>query len=478
MFTQQRRCFWFWVLVVVSLLGFLTVKAFAQVSPAGGNWLELDGIDDYAEAPASDSLDVGDEDSENLTIEAWIYPRDFPAVPFFGENEMVIAAKSGAYRLSIQRNSSGFPGFRFEVTIDTGNKFAGVASFSRLVLYQWYHIAGVFDNSANTIALYIDGVEKVSTPVDANLKNSSEPLIVGGPPPNPDDEYFDGRIDEVRISDIARYTSDFTPPSGPFTSDGNTRGLWHFDEDVGATIFADESGNGNTLTGHNDAHTLPVHLSAFTAVSLESGVMLKWRTESEVNNMGFDIYRSDKEDSKYIKVNAKLIQGAGTDATPHDYSFTDNNVNFGQTYYYYIEDVDFAGKKSKSPILKITAGQESEVKIIDKSNIIFPSKLKTIVIPTEFALLQNYPNPFNPETWIPFALAQNAPVTISIYDTKGQLVRTLHLGTKPAGFYLTKDKAIYWDGRDNLGEKVSSGVYYYTLQAGDFNATRKLVIVK
>ena len=96
----------------------------------------------------------------------------------------------------------------------------------------------------------------------------------------------------------------------------------------------------------------------------------------------------------------------------------------------------------------------------------------------ENQLLQNYPNPFNPETWIPFKLAQDIPVTISIYDTKGQLIRTIALGNRTAGIYTTKAKAAYWDGRDSLGDKVSSGVYFYTLQAGGFRVTRKMVIMK
>jgi len=99
-------------------------------------------------------------------------------------------------------------------------------------------------------------------------------------------------------------------------------------------------------------------------------------------------------------------------------------------------------------------------------------------LPKTFALLPNYPNPFNPETWIPYHLADNSPVTISIYNSKGQLIRTIGLGNKPAGVYIAKDKAAYWDGRDNAGETVSSDLYFYTLEAGKFRSTRKMVIVK
>jgi Tol biopolymer transport system component len=93
-------------------------------------------------------------------------------------------------------------------------------------------------------------------------------------------------------------------------------------------------------------------------------------------------------------------------------------------------------------------------------------------------LLPNYPDPFNPETWIPFRLSQDSFVTISIYDGKGQFIRTINLGEKRAGSYITRDKAAYWDGKNDLGERVSSGVYFYTLQAGEFKATRRMLIVK
>ena len=90
-------------------------------------------------------------------------------------------------------------------------------------------------------------------------------------------------------------------------------------------------------------------------------------------------------------------------------------------------------------------------------------------------LLQNYPNPFNPDTWIPYTLAEENHVTVNIYAATGQLIRTLKLGKKPAGLYLSKDKAAHWDGRDDNGESVSSGVYFYTLGAGGFRVTRKMV---
>ena len=100
-------------------------------------------------------------------------------------------------------------------------------------------------------------------------------------------------------------------------------------------------------------------------------------------------------------------------------------------------------------------------------------------IPSESELLANYPNPFNPETWIPYRLAQAAEVTLDIYDTNGRLVRTIDIGFKPAAVYESRASAIYWDGRNNYGERVASGTYFYHLTAGDdYASTRRMVILK
>ena len=99
-------------------------------------------------------------------------------------------------------------------------------------------------------------------------------------------------------------------------------------------------------------------------------------------------------------------------------------------------------------------------------------------IPAETELLRNYPNPFNPETWIPYRLAEDTVVTLTIYDLNGQVVRTIDVGHQIAAVYENRSKAIYWDGRNNVGETIASGVYFYHLSAGDYSATRKMLILK
>ena len=101
-----------------------------------------------------------------------------------------------------------------------------------------------------------------------------------------------------------------------------------------------------------------------------------------------------------------------------------------------------------------------------------------MLTPKETALLPNYPNPFNPETWIPYHLAHDADVSLTIYDIDGVVVRQLDLGHWSAGYYTDRAKAAYWDGRNGWGESVASGVYFYQFSAGDYSAMRKLVILK
>ena len=113
-----------------------------------------------------------------------------------------------------------------------------------------------------------------------------------------------------------------------------------------------------------------------------------------------------------------------------------------------------------------------------KRGFVVLEQLLISLTPKETELLSNYPNPFNPETWIPYRLAEDAFVTLTIYDTMGQVVRTLDVGHRIASAYESRPKAIYWDGKNGLGEQVASGVYFYTLTAGDFSATRRMMILK
>ena len=127
----------------------------------------------------------------------------------------------------------------------------------------------------------------------------------------------------------------------------------------------------------------------------------------------------------------------------------------------------------------------AEARLADDGSIAFrqgvanlQNLLAALVVPQETALHANYPNPFNPETWIPYQLAVPAEATLTIYDMNGGVVRRLKMGYQAAGMYQSRSRALYWDGRNERGESVASGLYFYTLRAGGFTGTRKMLIRK
>ena len=146
-------------------------------------------------------------------------------------------------------------------------------------------------------------------------------------------------------------------------------------------------------------------------------------------------------------------------------------------------DLDYEEQTSYTVVVDVTDGRNGRDRITVTINITdvagaAPSIEASSIVPKKTELLTNFPNPFNPETWIPYQLANPAEVTLTIYDIRGVVVRELQLGHQPAGIYHNRSRAIHWDGRNTFGEKVATGVYFYTLKAGDFTATRKLLIRK
>ena len=198
---------------------------------------------------------------------------------------------------------------------------------------------------------------------------------------------------------------------------------------------------------------------------------------------------------------AFVVSGSLQNADPHtNYTLVAKNLRTGA-----IATEPISTAKTRSAAVwadlnrnsVIEAGDRLEVTVLDDSgNIVSGPFTHTVDIadirqaylrlslvvgdvhPEQTRLAQNFPNPFNPETWLPFQLSESSFASIQIYGASGHLVRTLDLGMKPAGFYMARSTAAYWDGRNGAGEHVASGVYYYTLKTNDFAATRKMLISK
>ncbi len=193
---------------------------------------------------------------------------------------------------------------------------------------------------------------------------------------------------------------------------------------------------------------------------------------------------------------AFIVSVAMTDHKGDDYTVTVRNLRTGAVAIDSIADSRFhAVFADLNRNTVIEAGDRVEIVIRDSSSKIVAgpvtyqigqedirSAFRDILIPYGYArpeksvLLQNYPNPFNPETWIPFHLAQDADVSVRIYDASGRLIRSLALGHKEAGIYVERDRAVYWNGKSDSGEEVASGIYFYTITAGDFSAVRKMIV--
>ena len=178
--------------------------------------------------------------------------------------------------------------------------------------------------------------------------------------------------------------------------------------------------------------------------------------------------------AKNLSTGRELTTVTGTDEMGYRMITVDIKMMRAAT----IGDILEISARSPDPYIGIAPLQYTvTTEDVKRSRIELPA-LIAYEIPTKTELLANYPNPFNPETWIPYRLAEDAFVTLTIYDSSGQVVRTLNVGHRIAAVYERRSKAIHWDGKNGLGEPVASGVYFYSLTAGDYTATRKMVILK
>ena len=215
------------------------------------------------------------------------------------------------------------------------------------------------------------------------------------------------------------------------------------------TAFTDNSLSGKATmmrftNAANDA--LPVELTSFTATAKSSSVELNWQTATEVNSYGFEIQRIRNEElgiRNWEKIG--FVQGSGNSNSPKEYSFVDSNPATEKSFYR-LKMIDIDGSFEYSDIVEVS----------------FNLTLST------FELFQNYPNPFNPETVITYQLPVSSFVTLRVFDVLGKEVVTLVNEVKDAGQHKIKFDA----------SKISSGVYFYSLQTGSFYSTKKLMVLK
>ena len=186
--------------------------------------------------------------------------------------------------------------------------------------------------------------------------------------------------------------------------------------------------------------TLPVELSSFTLSASEGAVALNWTTATETNNFGFEIQRKSEGDFSTIG----FVEGHGNSNSKKIYSFIDSELNLAGNYYYRLKQIDNDGTFQYSDVLEIE------------------------VVLTEFKLKQNYPNPFNPVTTIEYHLPVDSKITLKIYDVLGHEIVILLDEEKKAGSY-----KVVFDSKD-----ISSGTYFYKLQADKYIDVKKMIVIK
>jgi hypothetical protein len=225
-------------------------------------------------------------------------------------------------------------------------------------------------------------------------------------------------------------------PRGPTNGDFDLDG----DLDIAVPIY-DEA---KIAVVMNTLDPVPVELVSFTASVTQNNVILLWQTATETNNSGFEILRSAQNDNNIWK-RIGFVEGHGSTTELNNYSFVDENLPTG-SYSYKLVQIDYDGTRN-----------ESEVVIVEVSSQ-----------PSEYVLEQNHPNPFNPTTTIKYSIPVNGFVMLRVFNTIGEEVRILVNEFKSAGSYEVSLNA----------ENLASGIYYYRIDAGEFSASKKMILMK
>jgi len=475
----------------------------------GPHALILDGNEDYVKILDSDSLFT----NNTFTVEAWFNIHQIEN----GRWNQVLA--NDEYEIAVDNTiavwDNGAGNFWGNTTIQTNT---------------WYHVA--FINNGTSRKIFLNGMLDGQSEVSSSLGDINQELWIGNDPAPPS-RHFNGLIDEVRIWNVAR-TQEEIQATMNTTLRGDEPGLvgyWNFDDGTARDFTA--NGNHGKLQG--DAGIIPIvgtfpptnigdtsgdgTISAYDAsLILQYCVGLIDQFPANIASIGENITPRNRiisipnlsvktnelisvpvtidepEDlvagGITIKYDKAVLKATGVKVTPDSLlnnSYWQSNIDndeirlaFSKNYldnehYKTLAMLEFEAIGSVEGIttdLVIDHAQIAESISIAKvdGHITF--------LPSKTVLMQNYPNPFNPETWIPFKLADDADIVISIYDISGQLIRKIGLDNIPAGAYTSQDRAVYWNGCNKAGEQVSSGLYFYQLQAGDYRATKRMLILK
>ena len=439
--------------------------------------MEFDGNDYIRYADDGETMLDRMDGASDYTIEAWIY------IDTWGDYNRILQRYS-CWRLYLNTNN------RLSFGVYSGGWYYKHSIDNAVPTGEWVHVAVIRDTDPdpNEIKLYVNGTDVSSSATSGySLRNRDSSNLYVGQDGTGGNFLADGYIDEVRCKNVAEDIADLQTEvtHHPYTSDSNTAILFHFDEGPGNYWTDNEPGGndgrlGGTAEGDDQEPTwrswdyldddlpLPVVLSEFSAQYAADQLSLYWTTQSETNNLGWNIYRGNDENAylndQTIQINAEIIPGAGTSSEPNHYSYIDE-VEFTEntTFWYWIESIGNSGETDSYGPISITIPAEGT----DPGNIPDFEKI----------CLYNYPNPFEPFTEIKFMVKETGNIDLSIFNIKGQKIRTLVNRDISENELNTFISAI-WDGKNNLGDEVNPGIYLYKLTFGSKTVTRKMILTR
>ncbi len=415
----------------------------------------------YVVDDASDNLDIGSA----YTIEMWLYLETYQQYDRMLDRrgvfafEIIAPTGSGAghdYGISFEERSASTDAVLRSITTNSSDE--------DMALNTWYHVAVTFDGS--DCRLFVDETQVgLYSSSLWGLLGSSNNLNIGGRYWDSYGYQMDGKIDELRISNIARDIGDMqtSTSDAAYTSDVNTVLLMHFDDQSAPPTYI--SGTGLTGSTGDDPDfstsnyvtngdlSLPVELNYFSGKSSRAGIELSWETASEIENLGYIIQRSTGDSKTHVEIASYLknqeLAGQGSSTETNKYTWTDTDVEAGMSYSYTLLDVDYQG-------------QQTSHKPIDVLHRATLADLK----PHGFTLSGIYPNPFNPSTSVSFNLAEPGAITIAVHNARGQLVQTLASDRH----FDVGEYSIQWQA-----QSTPAGIYFITFSGMGQTQSSKVV---
>lgn len=493
------------ILAAMLLLFFTAILVRAQVTVQAG--LAFNGSNLIVSAKANDLLDgyfsggkvtITWPTSYNITLGTIVNTTGVWAVSgsgISGGNNYVNFSSTTPSSFSWTSESVNVL-FTVPVTVTSGSGSFNLVNGVPNILGNWYFEVGGVERSNTSNSFYCPSVTLGSSKVQAGITNTGTKLTVNAlPDANLNGNFSNGVVTIAWPSSYAVTLGTITNNAGTWQVTGSgTNGSNNYVNFVNVavntpinwtggtshplfSVEVNQTGSGkgtfSLLNGVPNARTgswyfefggsnltnntspfytqlisqvpLPVELTSFEAQNRNDNVELKWATATEVNNFGFEL---ERKTSSWEKI--AFIPGSGNSNHPKQYSYIDEKPVYGTDIYYRIKQIDNDGKYKYYDPIRVT-----------------------LEAPKEFRLLQNSPNPFNPVTAIKFQLPVVSRVSIIVYNILGREVATLVNEDRSAGSHI-----VYWNGRDNQGTQVASGIYLYRIQAGNYSETRKMNLMK